>query len=85
MIGHIDRVTWCRGTETSANETFETAMLRVRSVEKATSVKFSLIRSRVSLIEPDLIMKKQPIDVDEVWRVVSSHGNRACLIVSLTQ
>ena len=53
-------------------------MLSVKRTEKATRVRFSLILRGVILREPDANARRQAKEVDEVWRVVSSHGKRAC-------
>lgn len=63
--------------EVAYKETLEMAIFAVKSVEKATSFKFSVLFRRLRLNHPLASRKEQPIEAKPVCRVVSSHGKES--------
>lgn len=78
--GHVDRITWWKGTETMASETLEIAMLRVNSREKPRRMRCERKFSGVNVKWPVPIKMKVPTDVAVVCDVVRSHGRRSWTI-----
>jgi hypothetical protein len=62
----------------SYRETLLIAMLRVKSVENATKIRFSFVPSRDSLSCPLARRPEHPRKVDPVCSTVRSHGSLAC-------
>jgi hypothetical protein len=75
LAGVVNMLPWVE----SYRDTLLIAMLRVKSVENATSTKFSLVPSRDSLSCPLASRPEHPMKVDPVCSTVRSHGSLACV------
>lgn len=69
----------------SYRDTLLIAMLRVKSVENATKIRFSLVPNRDSLSCPLASRPEHPMKVDPVCSTVRSHGSFACVMCQKTQ
>ena len=72
--GQVLRMTWWKGTDTMARDKLEMAMFKVKSREKARSVRCERRHSGVRVTWPVPMRMKLQIVVDIVWDVVRSHG-----------